>query len=164
MSPFDPTKLNDYAERMLSRFLTAFPNELFYSLENTENYYVPDGDRFVGAWVIEWLCPAGGYAWNVRLCSSEHQLTIRWGNDHEHFGNWDDTEDDPEVETCSGRLAEIFSEKLWYVDFYQGDKFLYGRMCAPDEIHSLLQSSSATSYKIKTWRGTLDKVESCDNR
>ena len=160
MNSYDYSKLNDYAERMMSRFLTAFSKEAIYLLDNSENYFIADGDRFIGAWVIEWLCPAGGYDWNVRLRSSEHQLTIYWGNDHEHFGNWDRIEGDPEAETCLVRLAEIFDEKLWNVSLYQGDKPFSDGWCGPDEVDALILSSPVMRYEIKTWRGTFDKMVS----
>jgi hypothetical protein len=54
---FDRSMLNGYSERLLDHFLNAFPNEKIYGVFNTENYFMPDGDRFVGAWVIEWSYP-----------------------------------------------------------------------------------------------------------
>jgi len=149
MNTFDRNRLNTYADRMLDHFLFAFPKETIYSIVNSEDYFQPDGDRFVGAWVIEWLCPAGGYDWNVMLSSEEQQLIIRWASDHEHFINWDKVSGDPEISECLNKLKEIFDEAILNVGLYKGDEFLYGRWYRSDKIDQSVFSEEVTKYKVQ---------------
>jgi hypothetical protein len=155
---FDRSILNDYSNRLLDQFLTAFPQESIYSIDNSENYYKPDGDRFVGAWVIEWLCPSGGYDWNIRLRSTEKQLTITWGEFHVHFGNWGRFEFDGEANECLITLNDIFTEKLWHITIFDDTGIAFGKWCEPKKIKSLALEKKATKYEIKSWLGTFDNT------
>lgn len=162
MTSFDRSRLTAYSSRILDRFLLAFPNEKIYSIDNSENYFRPDGDRLKGAWIIEWLCPAGGYDWNICLRSTneghDEQLTISWGNDHFHFGYWANTKPDEEVNDCLKYLTEIMQERIWSVSFYNEKGYLHAQICRANEIQYLKASYQASCYKIKSWRGTYDQT------
>jgi hypothetical protein len=162
LDTFDRSILTDYFSRMLDRFLPTFPEEVIYSIDNSENYFQPDGDRLKGAWVIEWLCPAGGNDWNVRLRSTREgqseQLTISWGNDHIHFGYWTNSKPDEEADDCLIFLNGIFQERTWYVSLFNEKERIHRQMCKVDEIESLMVKEQATKYMVKSWRGTFDKT------
>ncbi|MBI9051826.1 MAG: hypothetical protein JEZ00_20585 [Anaerolineaceae bacterium] len=161
MNTFDRSLLTDYSSRMLDRFLPAFPDEVLYSIENSENYFQPDGDRLKGAWVIEWLCPAGGYDWNVRLRSTregvDEQLTIIWGDTHTHFGYWTNTKPDEEADDCLKFLNDIFQEKIWNIGFLNENVIIQVQMCEMNEIQIQMEKYQANGYKVKSWRSTYDK-------
>lgn len=160
---FDHTKLNPYYARILDRLLNAFPHETVYSLDNSEDYKLRGG-LYYGAWVIEWLCPEGEYDWNVILLPTEQdELVLRWGGDHEHFGNWG-REGDPEIDECLARIEDIFTERVWHFMFFRGDeKYGSGKFCRPAEVKRWARFFRATRYVTKSWRGTFDQEVHIDD-
>jgi hypothetical protein len=162
MYEFNRSLLTDYSSRMLDLILPAFPKESIDLIDNSENFFTDDDYRYAGAWVIEWLCPAGGYDWNIRLRSTregiEEQLTLVWGNDHIHFGYWTNTKPYEEAEDCLTFLNEIFEERIWHVSFYHEERFIQAQMCKSNEIQHIKAAYQATSYKVKSWKGHFDKT------
>lgn len=162
MLELDRTLLSDYSSCILDRFLPAFPGETIYLLDNSENYFSNDKYRYAGAWIIEWLCPAGGFDWNVCLRSTREgvseQLTLKWGHDHLHFGYWTNTKPDEEVEDCLNFLNEIFQERICHVSFYNEEKFIKAQMCKPNEIQHIKAVCQASSYRVKSWKGTFNQI------
>ena len=159
---FDRSLLNDYSERLLDRFLNAFPKEKIYNLQNTDKWVRPgENDDFIGAWVLEWIPPSGDSELNIELRSSEKQLIISWISDHEHFINFDQSDGDPEAEDCLNKLAEIFTEQVVHVNLFGKDSpyYIKANWLKPEEVEDFVRKNEqAIRYEVNSWRGTYDKV------
>ncbi|NUM43997.1 MAG: hypothetical protein HUU38_04765 [Anaerolineales bacterium] len=152
MDKLDRTKLNEFSAKLLEYFIEGFPKETIYLIDNYK-----DG------WVITWLRPAGKNEnwWHVWLSFEAESLIVHWGGDHQDFFPFWEGFPQDEVQSCLNILKNIFDERLVSVDFYDNrQKYpnVGGTWCPPEKIDTFRNKQGISSYEVKSWRGTYDRM------